>query len=98
MLGYVAYLGAIDHHLGALATVLGRTEDAVAHLDAALERHRVIEARPWTALSAAWLANALAERDGRGDAERARRLLAEAVDEGRALRLGALPAIHPKLC
>ena len=97
MLGYVAYLGAIDHHLGALATVLGRTEDAVAHLDAALERHRVIEARPWTALSAAWLANALTERDGRGDAERAAALRLESVELAGTLGLGALPPPHPKL-
>ena len=79
MLGYAAYLGAVDHHLGTLAAVLGRTDDAVEHLGAALERHRAIEARPWVALSAAWLANVLAERDGPGDAERGpRRCTAEA--------------------
>ena len=65
VLGYVAYLGAVDHHLGTLAAVLGRTAAAAEHLGAALERHRVIEARPWVALSAAWLANVLIERDAR---------------------------------
>ena len=34
--GYVAYLGAVDHHLGTLATVLGRHDEAVPHLEAAL--------------------------------------------------------------
>ena len=58
VMGYVAYLGAVDHHLGTLATVLGRHDDAVAHLDAALDRHRTVGARPWVALSAAWAANA----------------------------------------
>ena len=97
VLGYVAYLGAVDHHLGTLATVLGRTDDAVAHLDAALGRHRVVSARPWTALSAAWLANALTERAGRGDADRAAALRAEAVEVAAALSLGSLPVRHPKL-
>jgi AAA ATPase domain len=95
--GYVAYLGAVDHHLGTLASVLGRHDEAVIHLEAALERHRVIAARPWVALSAAWLANALIERDRRGDAARADTLLAEATDLAAALGLHALPPPHPKL-
>jgi hypothetical protein len=95
--GYVAYLGAVDHHLGTLASVLGRHDEAVIHLEAALERHRVIAARPWVALSAAWLANALTERDRRGDATRADTLLAEATDLAAAVGLHALPPPHPKL-
>ncbi|HEX5366554.1 MAG TPA: AAA family ATPase [Acidimicrobiales bacterium] len=97
VLGYVAYLGAIDHHLGTVATVLGRTDDAVAHLGAALERHRTIAARPWVALSAAWLANALAERGRRADATRARELRDEALAIASEIGVAALPPPHPEL-
>jgi hypothetical protein len=95
--GYVAYLGAVDHHLGTLASVLGRHDEGVTRLEAALERHRVIAARPWVALSSAWLANALTERAERGDAARAETLLAEATDLAAVLGLHALPPPHPKL-
>ena len=96
--GYMAYLGAVDHHLGTLAAVLGRHDDAVGHLDAALERHRTIAARPWVALSAAWLANSL-DRARRARATRARAadLLAEATEQATALGIRALPPAHPKL-
>ncbi len=95
--GYVAYLGAVDHHLGTLSSVLGRYDVAVPHLEAALERHRVVSARPWVALSAAWLANALVERDEPGDAARAAGLLGEAVGTATDLGLRMLPPPHPKL-
>ncbi|HEX5946993.1 MAG TPA: AAA family ATPase [Acidimicrobiales bacterium] len=97
VLGYAAYLGAVDHHLGTLDAVLGRTDDAAAHLDDALERHRVIEARPWVALSAGWLANVLAGRDEPGDADRAASLHAEATALAAALGVDALPPPHPQL-
>jgi tetratricopeptide (TPR) repeat protein len=97
VLGYAAYLGAVDHHLGTLESVLGRHDEAVEHLDAALERHRTIDARPWTALSAAWLANVLSERDAPGDAQRAVALHAEATDTAAELGLTTLPAPPPKL-
>ncbi len=97
VLGYAAYLGAVDHHLGALDTVLGRTDDAAGHLEDALERHRVIEARPWEALSAGWLANVLAGRDGPGDADRAMTLHAEATALAEELGVNALPPPHPQL-
>lgn len=97
VLGYAAYLGAVDHHLGTLEAVLGRVDDAVDHLEAALERHRVIGARPWVALSAAWLANVLAERDGLDDAARAATLHDEATRLATDLGVEALPPAHPKL-
>jgi len=62
--GYMAYLGAVDHHLGALAAVLGRPDGAVGHLDAALERHRTIAARPWVAMSAAFSSFGVAAASG----------------------------------
>ncbi|HLT69337.1 MAG TPA: AAA family ATPase [Acidimicrobiales bacterium] len=97
VLGYAAYLGAVDHHLGCVEVTLGRLDDAVAHLEAALERHRTIGARPWAAVSAAWLANALVARGGPDDAERADRLWADAAEEAADLGLAILPAPHPQL-
>jgi hypothetical protein len=95
VLGYAAYLGAVDHHLGSLAAVLGDADAAAEHLGAALERHRVIEARPWVALSGAWLANVLVERDAR-DAERAGALSVESRSLARDLGVTVLPPPHPK--
>jgi hypothetical protein len=97
VMGYAAYLGAVDHHLGTLAAVLGRPDEAVERLSAALERHRTIEARPWVALSAAWAANVRAERDGPGDAERSAALHAEATGLSEELELRSLPAPHARL-
>ena len=97
VMGYVAYLGAVDHHLGTLDTVIGRHDDAVARLDAALDRHRTVGARPWVALSAAWAANAAAERGGRGDADRAAALRAEAAAIATELGMRSLPPPHPRL-
>ena len=35
----MGYGGAVDHHLGALAAALGRHDDAVTHLRAAVAMH-----------------------------------------------------------
>src|SRR5262249_5060203 len=42
----LAFISAIAHNLGVLATALQRFEDAGRHFDAALELHRRIGARP----------------------------------------------------
>ncbi|HEX6419151.1 MAG TPA: AAA family ATPase [Acidimicrobiales bacterium] len=97
VLGYAAFLGAVDHHLGTLDAAVGRTDEAVHHLEAALDRHRVIGARPWVALSAAWLANVLADRDRRGDADRASALHGEAAGLAAELGITAAPPPHPRL-
>ncbi len=97
VLGHAAFLGAVDHHVGVLDAVLGRPDDAVDHLGQALERHRVIGAQPWAALSGAWLANVLAERGGRGDADRAAVLDAESRSLAAELGVEALPPRHPAL-
>lgn len=91
VMGYAAYLGAVDHHLGALDAVLGRTDDAVGHLQAALERHRTIGARPFVALTERWLANVLAARGRRGDAARAADLAVSSGSTAADLGLGHLP-------
>jgi AAA ATPase domain len=97
VMGYAAYLGAVDHHLGTLDLVLGDAGASVGHLTAALDRHRVIDADPWAALSGAWLANALAERGGPGDAEAAAGHLRESRALADRLGLTPLPAPHPAL-
>jgi Mrp family chromosome partitioning ATPase len=97
VMGYAAYLGAVDHHLGTLAAVTGRPDEAVEHLLSARERHRTIEARPWVALSAAWAANVLAARDGPGDPERSASLHAEAAALATELDMSSLPAPHARL-
>ncbi len=97
VMGYAAYLGAVDHHLGTLDLVLGDAGGAVGHLTAALDRHRVIDADPWAALSGAWLANALAERARPGDAEAAAGHLRESRALADRLGLAPLPAPHPAL-
>jgi hypothetical protein len=97
VMGYASFLGAVDHHLGTLDAVLGHTDDAVERLEAGLERHRVLGARPFTAVSARWLSNTLADRDGPGDADRAAALHAECVALDEELGLPSLPAPHDKL-
>ena len=97
VMGYASFLGAVDHHLGTLDAVLGRIDSAVDELEAGLERHRALGARPFVALSARWLANVLAERDARGDADRALLLQVESVALDEELGLPSLPAPHPKL-
>jgi hypothetical protein len=91
VMGYAAYLGAVDHHLGALDAVLGRNDDAVAHLEAALDRHRTIGARPYEALTERWLANVLTGRGRRRDVDRAADLVASSGSTATELGLGHLP-------
>jgi hypothetical protein len=97
VMGYASFLGAVDHHLGTLDAALGRDDAAAHELEAGLERHRAIGARPFVALSARWLANVLAERDASGDADRALLLQAESVALEEDLGLASLPPAHPKL-
>jgi hypothetical protein len=52
--------GPVDHHLGALAGVLGEHERAIAHLEAALVVEERFGAGPWTARTQ----RALAARTG----------------------------------
>ena len=64
VLGQVAFYGAVSHHLGVLAGVMGDDDDAVAHLEHALRRHEAMGAAPFVALTSAELAPVLA-RTGR---------------------------------
>lgn len=82
-MGLVAFLGAVDHHLGSLAVVQGNTDAAVYHFSRALDQHRRMNARPWIALTAAELAVAL-HASGRGGDEV---LAAEATEIAQGLGL-----------
>jgi DNA-binding SARP family transcriptional activator len=65
------YLGAADHHLGVLAAVSGRWDDAERRLKRAVNSHRRLKARPWFALTVDAFAGMLAGRGRPGDRRRA---------------------------
>jgi hypothetical protein len=44
VVGQIAFLGCVEHHLGELAVALGRQDEGVGHLRRALARHRAIGA------------------------------------------------------
>jgi tetratricopeptide (TPR) repeat protein len=79
--------GAADRQLGDLAALLGRWDAAVGHYEAAIRLNEEMGMRPWAVHARLGLAEALA---GRGDADRARELRAEALDEAAALGLTGL--------
>ena len=94
--GAIAFWGAIDHHLGRMATKLGRWSEAEAHFELALERHAAMGARPWLTRTERSYAEMRSARDGPGDRQRATALctLARARDEelGMAGVVAALPS------
>jgi AAA ATPase domain len=97
VMGYASFLGGVDHHLGTLDAAMGRTDAAADELEAGLERHRALGARPFVALSARWLANVLSERAAPDDADRALLLHAESVALEEELGLASLPPARPEL-
>ncbi len=72
--GQATFLGAAALHLGALALLLGRDEDARVHLEAALARHRSMGARPFVAVTEHMLAAALRRHPTCPDVARAEQL------------------------
>jgi hypothetical protein len=77
--GQSTFFGAVAHYLGVLATTIGEHDAAVEHFEAALERHRDIDAPPFVAMTQVALADALDERDAPGDADAARQLREDAA-------------------
>lgn len=67
--GCASYSGAVDHHLGLLCAALGRHEEAVAHLEAAVTQYRLLGAPAWAQRAREQLADAtrgcVFHRDGR---------------------------------
>jgi tetratricopeptide (TPR) repeat protein len=79
--------GTVDHHLGAVAAVLGRHEEAEAHLQRAAELNAALRAPVWGARTELAMARLLLQRDGAGDRDRGRALLERAA--AAAQRLGS---------
>jgi hypothetical protein len=86
------HTGVVSRLLGILATALGRPEQAIAHLEHAVEANERMGARPWAAHARADLARALLSRDGPGDGHRAHDLLHTALAEYEALEMSTSAA------
>ncbi len=73
----VVSYGSAARALGGLATLLGRWDEAAMHLEAARVSNRRMGALPWELWTRADHARLLLHRDGPGDAQAARELVAE---------------------
>ena len=69
-------LGAASHYLGLLATTMCRWHDAVSHLEAAIQAHERLDARPLLVRSRHYYAHALLARGRPDDQGRAQEHLA----------------------
>jgi class 3 adenylate cyclase len=87
MLGNVYTYGSVAYALGRLAAVLGRSDDAEAHFDAALAANRRIRATVWLAHTQCELARVLLARNAAGDYARVQELIASARQAAEALDL-----------
>ena len=79
--------GCVDHHLGAVAAVIGRYAEADEHLRRAAELNAALRAPIWVARTELATARLLLLRDGPQDRERGRALLERAASA--AQRLGS---------
>jgi tetratricopeptide (TPR) repeat protein len=79
--------GSVDHHLGAVAGVIGRYAEAEEHLRQAAELNVALRAPVWVARTDLATARLLLARDGLQDRERGRALLERAAAS--AQRLGS---------
>jgi len=70
--------------LGALATTMGRLDDAAHHFEGALRRDAASRTRSWMVMTARDYARMLARRRAPGDVERARQVVDEALITARA--------------
>jgi tetratricopeptide (TPR) repeat protein len=93
-----ACYGALSRYLGALATTLGRWDEAARHFEDALAMNARMEARPWLAHTQYQYATMLLARDQSGDPstssgqarEKARELLTVALVTASELGMRAL--------
>lgn len=89
--GAVTFMGAVSYYLGLLARALGRSDEAKAHLEAALEMHERLGALPWAARARYELGCVLVADPA--SAERGRELLAEAQAAAGRLGMTALARV-----
>ena len=82
--------GSASRFLGALATVVGRWDEAEQHFDTALTMNRRMGGRPWLAHTQYQYARMLLSRDQPGDSEKADALIKEALATARELGMAAL--------
>jgi class 3 adenylate cyclase len=82
--------GAADRALGQLLALQGRLDPAVERHESALALETSFGAPALAARTRYWLARALGERAGAGDAARARALAAEALSEARQFGMALL--------
>jgi hypothetical protein len=80
--------GSASRHLGLLADLLGRRDDAIAHFDAALAMNERMRARPWVARTQVEMARVLAQAPG--GREQAAELLDAGLAEARRLGMPRL--------
>ncbi|MBI3800503.1 MAG: AAA family ATPase, partial [Deltaproteobacteria bacterium] len=85
-----ACYGAVSRYLGALATTLGRWDEAAQHFEDALAMNARMEARPWLAHTQQQYATMLLARDQAGDRDKAVELLKAALITARELGMHAL--------
>jgi class 3 adenylate cyclase len=85
-----ACYGALSRYLGALATTLGRWDEAAQHFEDALAMNARMEARPWLAHTQYQYATMLLARDQPGDSAKAVELLKAALVTARELGMRAL--------
>ncbi len=76
----VVCLGSTERTLGLAARTIGRLDDAVAHLERAIEADRQLGNRPMLAITRADLGLTLLRRDAAGDRVRAQELLTSAIE------------------
>jgi tetratricopeptide (TPR) repeat protein len=88
--GAVLCGGAASRLIGLCTLTLDQPDEAVGWLRQAVASNRRVGAAPFVARAQAELAAALRRRDGPGDAEEARRLLAEAAEAAAELGLAGL--------
>ncbi len=82
--------GPVSLYLGRLALTMSRTDDAVRHLEEALEMSRRMGNRPFAAEARHWLAAALLRRDGSDDRERALELLGRCLEAAQEMGMRML--------
>jgi eukaryotic-like serine/threonine-protein kinase len=82
--------GAVDRHLGLLASTMGRGDLAGERFERALQMNARMGAKPWVAHTQEDYAEMLLERGGPGDCARAVALLDAAIEAGRQLGMARL--------